>query len=135
MHVLNEIKQLMERIEGQMASDAQLIKDTEEERTELFERALRGILGSKFSVARYQYLLSLVNQIGLHIREDVEADKENTPICSVSEGERNADQEDLAEDSSTVAKEEPTKNSRANLEKTVENHLTGTRSGRLVTRK
>ena len=96
---------------------------------------MRGILGSKLSVARYQYLLSLVNQIGLNIREDGEADKENTPICSVSEGERNVDQEDLAEDSSTVAKEKPRKNSRAYFEKNVENHLTGTRSGRLVTRK
>ena len=156
MQVLNEFKQLMERIEGRMASDAQLIKDTgklvknvvvqlsqlpdhsqtneagpdvavkegqgaeevnykgvnlmklggindserakrvalqlftrdelrkhvidprraakartkaDEKRIELFKRAVRGILGSKFSVARYQYL-SLVNQIGLNIRED-----------------------------------------------------------------
>ena len=220
--MLNGIKQLMERIEGRMASDAQLIKDAgklvkkvgvqlsqlpdhsqtnetgpdvaaeegqsaeevnykavnllklggindserakrvalqlftrdelrkhvtdprraakartkaDEERTELFKRAVRGILGSKFLLARYQYLLSLVNQIGLNIREDGEADKENTPICSVSEGERNVDQGDLAEDSSTVAKEKPRKNSRANFEKIVENHLTSTRSGRLVTRK
>ena len=78
---------------------------------------MRGILVSKFSVAHYQYLLSLVNQIGLKFREDGEADKENTSICSVSEGEGNVDQEDLAEDSSTVAKEKPRKNNRANFEK------------------
>ena len=45
----------------------------------------------------------------------MEADKEN--ICSVSEGQRNVDQDDLAEDSSTVAKAKPRKNSRANFEK------------------
>ena len=47
----------------------------------------------------------------------MEADKENSPICSVSERERNVDQEDIAEDSYTVAEEKPRKNYRAILKK------------------
>ena len=49
----------------------------DQERTDLFRKAVTAILGLRYSESRYRYHLKLVNQIELNMREDVDRSKEN----------------------------------------------------------
>ena len=66
MFTRDEIRKVV--IDSRRTANAR--QKADEQRTELFKRAVRSILGSRYSEARYRYLLSSVNQIGLNMRDE-----------------------------------------------------------------
>ena len=103
----------------------------DEERTLLFKRAVQGVLGSRFSKSRYRYLLTLVNQIGLKMKNPV-GDKENLAAASTIDGGINDENE---------ANDEPLENSRMSsrgknkkhaFREVSESKVTATRACRLL---
>ena len=93
----------------------------DQERTDLFKKAVKAILGSRYSESRYEYHLKLVNQIGLNMRDDVDKSKEN--------GAHRSQQEALTTDHPEST---PSTSKRYDANKVrFDNKLPATRSGRL----